>query len=99
MIDKPPNFKGFNIRIPIIIPVKGRELINQGSTNPKPYRAHYSSFHVHFHYPYIIPNMNPWVRPSTSSLEESKSAISVLKAAYRDKAKARFIGLIQGFRV
>ena len=32
MINKPPPFKGPNIRIPIIIPIKGRELINQGST-------------------------------------------------------------------
>ena len=27
----PAPFKGFNIRIPIIIPIKGRGLINQGS--------------------------------------------------------------------
>ena len=30
MIDKPP-FKGLNIRIPTIIPIKGRGFINQGS--------------------------------------------------------------------
>ena len=32
MINKPPAFKGLNIRIPIIIPIKGRGFINQGST-------------------------------------------------------------------
>ena len=31
MIDKPPPPKGLNIRIPIIIPIKGRGFINQGS--------------------------------------------------------------------
>ena len=31
MINKPPPFKGLNIRIPITIPIKGRGLINQGS--------------------------------------------------------------------
>ena len=31
MIDKPPPFKGLNIRIHIIIPIKGRGFINQGS--------------------------------------------------------------------
>ena len=31
MIDKSPPFKGLNIGIPIIIPIKGRGLINQGS--------------------------------------------------------------------
>ena len=30
MINKPPPFKGLNIRIPIIIPMKGRGFINQG---------------------------------------------------------------------
>ena len=32
MINKPPPFKGLIIRIPIIIPIKGRGVINQGST-------------------------------------------------------------------
>ena len=32
VIDKPPPFKGLNIRILIIIPIKGRGLINQEST-------------------------------------------------------------------
>ena len=32
MINKPPPFKGPNMLIPIIIPMKGREFINQGST-------------------------------------------------------------------
>ena len=32
MIHKPPLFNGLNIWIPIIIPVKGRGFINQGST-------------------------------------------------------------------
>ena len=32
MIHKPPPFKGLNIRIPIIIPIKGKGLINHGST-------------------------------------------------------------------
>ena len=32
MINKPTPFKGLNIRIPIIIPIKGRGFINQGST-------------------------------------------------------------------
>ena len=32
MINESPPFKGPNIRIPIIIPIKGRGLINQGST-------------------------------------------------------------------
>ena len=31
MIDKPPPFEDLNIRIPIIIPIKGRGFINQGS--------------------------------------------------------------------
>ena len=31
MINKPPPFEGLNIRIPIIIRIKGREFINQGS--------------------------------------------------------------------
>ena len=30
MINKPLPFKGLNIRIPIIIPMKGRRLINRG---------------------------------------------------------------------
>ena len=34
MINKPSPFKGLNIRIPIIIPIKGRRFINQGSTLP-----------------------------------------------------------------
>ena len=32
MINEPPPFKGPNIRFPIIIPIKGRGFINQGST-------------------------------------------------------------------
>ena len=32
MISKPPPFTGLNIRIPIIIPIKGRGLINQASS-------------------------------------------------------------------
>ena len=32
MINNPPPFKGLNTRIPIIIPMKGRGFINQGST-------------------------------------------------------------------
>ena len=32
MIYKPPPFKGLDIRIPIIIPIKGRGFINHGST-------------------------------------------------------------------
>ena len=35
VIDKPPPFKGINIRIPSILPTKGRGLIKQGSTLPK----------------------------------------------------------------
>ena len=31
-IYKPPPLKGLSIRIPIIIPIKGRGFINQGST-------------------------------------------------------------------
>ena len=31
MINKPPPFKGINIGIPIIIPIKGRGFINHGS--------------------------------------------------------------------
>ena len=31
MINKPPPFKGLNIRIPIIIPIKGSGFMNQGS--------------------------------------------------------------------
>ena len=31
MISKPPPCKHLNIRIPILIPIKGRELINQES--------------------------------------------------------------------
>ena len=32
MINKPPPFKGLNIRIPSIIPILGRGFINHGST-------------------------------------------------------------------
>ena len=50
MINKPPPFKGLNIGIPIITPIKGRGFMNQGSTlgiqvpnsytlNPKPVRT------------------------------------------------------------
>ena len=31
MINKPPPFKGLDIRITIMIPIKGRGFINQGS--------------------------------------------------------------------
>ena len=31
MINKAPPFKGLNIRIPLIIPIKGRGFINRGS--------------------------------------------------------------------
>ena len=31
MINKPPPFKGLNIRICIIVPIKGRGFVNQGS--------------------------------------------------------------------
>ena len=31
MINKPPPFKGLNIRIPIVTPIKGKGFINQGS--------------------------------------------------------------------
>ena len=31
MIDEPPPFKDLNIRIPIIIPIKGMGFINHGS--------------------------------------------------------------------
>ena len=31
MSNNPPLFKGLDIRIPIIIPIKGRRFINQGS--------------------------------------------------------------------
>ena len=31
MINKPPPFQGLSIRIPIIIPIKGRGFINRGS--------------------------------------------------------------------
>ena len=34
MINKPPPFKGLNIRIPIIILIKGQGFINQGSGLP-----------------------------------------------------------------
>ena len=42
MINKPPPLKGLIIRIPILMPIKGRGFINKGSTigreplNPKP---------------------------------------------------------------
>ena len=32
MINKPHSFKGLNLRIPFIIPIKGRGFINQGYT-------------------------------------------------------------------
>ena len=32
MINKPPPFKGLNIRIPMIMPTKEKGCINQGST-------------------------------------------------------------------
>ena len=38
MINKPPPFEGLDIRIPILIPIKGRGFMNQGSgltTKPK----------------------------------------------------------------
>ena len=35
MINKRAPFNGLNIGIPIIIPIKGRGVINQGSTLPK----------------------------------------------------------------
>ena len=35
MISKPPPFKGLDIGIPIVIPIKGRGFINQGSTLPE----------------------------------------------------------------
>ena len=31
MINKPPPFQGLNCRIPILIPIKGRGFLNQGS--------------------------------------------------------------------
>ena len=31
MINKPPQFKGLNTRIPIIVPIRGRGFIHQGS--------------------------------------------------------------------
>ena len=31
MINKPPPFKGLNMRIPVVIPIKGRVFLNQGS--------------------------------------------------------------------
>ena len=31
MINKPPPFKGLNIRIPIIVPIKGKGFVDQGS--------------------------------------------------------------------
>ena len=31
MINIPPPFKGLNIRMPVIIPIKGRGFINHGS--------------------------------------------------------------------
>ena len=34
MIKKPTPFKGLNIRIPIIIPIKGRGFLNEGSGLP-----------------------------------------------------------------
>ena len=34
MINKPPPFKDLNIRIPIMIPIKGRGFINHGSGLP-----------------------------------------------------------------
>ena len=36
MINKPPPFHGLNIRIPIIILIKGRRFINQGSVVGEP---------------------------------------------------------------
>ena len=32
MINKHPSFEGLDIRIPIIIPIRGRGFVNQGST-------------------------------------------------------------------
>ena len=31
MINKPPPFKGLNIRIPVILTIEGRRFLNQGS--------------------------------------------------------------------
>ena len=39
MTNKPPLFKGLNIRIPIIIPMKGRGFINQRSGSCANYRV------------------------------------------------------------
>ena len=36
MINKPPPFKGLNIRISRIIPIKGMRFINQGPTLVRP---------------------------------------------------------------
>ena len=34
MINKPPPFNGLNIRIPLVIPIKGSWFINHGSGLP-----------------------------------------------------------------
>ena len=45
MINKPPPFKGLDISIPIIIPVKGRGFINHGSTLGFRVRIRYHGLH------------------------------------------------------
>ena len=45
MINKPPPFKGLNIRIPIIIPIKGKGFVIQGSTLlSRPLTSHFRPF-------------------------------------------------------
>ena len=48
MIHKPSPFKGLNISIPIIVPIKGRGCINQGSTvGETGFRVNGLRFRVH----------------------------------------------------
>ena len=47
MMKKPPLSKGLNIKVPIIIPIKGRGFINKGSGLPyAPYLGYPGAFHL-----------------------------------------------------
>ena len=80
----PHPFERLNIRILIVIPMKGRRFINQGFTldlEPQyipynPYITHYNSFHLLFHYPYkpyIIWEVGVNAEASTPNRKQSPS--------------------------
>ena len=66
MIHEPPPFKGQNTRTPVIIPIKGRGFINQGSglnlepCTPRPRKAH-RKFSYHQVEVVVKYSRDPWV--------------------------------------